>query len=167
MSLSSNNLKGNQMKRVVVLLFCLFSVFSVQAASLGVKGLDLNMTKQEVNEKRLDEKKLTIGGVEAKYVADIDYLEGKVSHVLMFFPADSYEQVKTALSSKYKLRCTHSVIQNRMGAKYQQEDCEVLIPGQILTLNRYINLESSALNYATTKFINKTREEQRKKESDI
>lgn len=66
----------------------------------------------------------TLAGVEINGL-NISISGGKVAGILVKFDSPDYASIRDAYQEKFgKLRCTAGVIQNRMGAKFDNEVCD-------------------------------------------
>lgn len=79
----------------------------------------------------------TIAGVPAKNAFISAAEDGKIGSVRYLFNASDFAVVKGALQEKYPdLRCQESVVQNRMGASFEQTVCRHSSPDGDLEARR-------------------------------
>lgn len=78
----------------------------------------------------------TIAGVPATRVIFAGY-ENRLGWIIYTFAQSEFIIVKAAFSEKYpSMKCQDSVVQNRMGAKFDQTECSVTSPTATLNIKR-------------------------------
>lgn len=83
-------------------------------------------------------RKETIGGRPVQSVSVVT-MAGVIQSVLVSFKADGFDDVRDAVASKYQdIRCQPSTVQNRMGAVFDQVQCEASRPEGVLILQKRI-----------------------------
>lgn len=81
-------------------------------------------------------RKETVGGRPVESVSVVT-MAGVIQSVLVSFKADGFDDVRDAVASKYHdLRCQASTVQNRMGAVFDQVQCEASRPDGVLILQK-------------------------------
>ncbi|MGE3346076.1 MAG: hypothetical protein AB7I35_01435 [Ramlibacter sp.] len=87
--------------------------------------------------KQLPENISTIAGVEAQKVYLAGGPDNKVGRIHFGFRSDDFVQVRDALIAKYpSIKCSDSVVQNRMGASFDQTFCMGEVDGVELIIQR-------------------------------
>lgn len=135
------------MRKLLLFVILLSSVF---AQDIDIKGLKIGMTYQEASKlfKLGEYKKIvfatqkngqtpTFAGVSVDYIA-LHFENKKINSISVKFNSSDYNQVIEPLREKYKnMICDVSVVQNRMGAKFNQEECYVANDVIGMSINKY------------------------------
>lgn len=95
--------------------------------------------------------------------------DSKIIAFRIDFASSNYEAIKSAIISKYpSLNCTHSTVQNRMGAKFLAEDCTYITARETLSLQKYgSELTTGWVFVASNTWLEKQKDAQNKKKGDI
>ena len=128
-----------------------FAIFlsSLFAQDIDIKGLKIGMTFEEASKLfkfiQYDKKSFarvqdvtTFGGVNINFMS-VNFENDKVRDILITMKPDNFDTVIDALKEKYKMTCVYSTIQNRMGAKFNQEKCNYIYNGVVLMADKYMN----------------------------
>lgn len=139
-----------------------------------IKGIKLGMTEDELFSligNRINPREFSVAGVKAKTPPAIfdEFIDGKLSSFTFLFPANSFYAVVIALKEKYHgIKCVESEVQNRMGAKFIQEDCKLSSLSGILTIQRYyMDLNTAVLKMRSHEILEKARKETEEKKKDV
>ena len=165
------------MKKLITALVLATAALTVQAQTIGVKGLDLGMDKEAFtatfNKKVHNDgsagvgdfnNKFSIAGTEGKFgTVNLTFTkEGKLGDLLFFFHPVSFDQIKEALSTKYKLNCKQSIVSNSLRHQFDQEVCVFNNPqGDNLTLTKRLDRDTGTLTM-TSKALVQQRQNEKK-----
>ena len=139
-----------------------------------IKGIKLGMTEEELIPligNRIRPQDFSIAGVKARTPPAIfdEFIDGKLSSFTFLFSANSFYTVVIALREKYReIRCVETEVQNRMGAKFTQEDCKLSSNSGVLTIQRYYtDLNTSVLKMRSHETLERARKEIEGKKKDV
>ena len=149
------------MNKLLTALILTATAATVQAQTIGVKGLDLGMDKEAFtatfNKKVYEDgsagvgeynNKFSIAGTEGKFGSvNLNFTEeGKLGYLLFFFYPHEFDQIKGALETKYKLKCKATVVQNALRQNFNQEECVFVNPqGDNLVLTKRLDRDTGTL----------------------
>lgn len=86
--------------------------------------------------------------------ANAEFKDGVLVFWAFEYGSSNHEQMRDALQSKYPLKCNRSVVQNNMGASFDQESCNYASGDSLLTLDRYSsNINESSLLLASREYL--------------
>lgn len=128
------------MKALPVLAALVLSHSAAAADTIDIKGIRLGMSQLDIQELHgtLPLRDFTIGGVRSKYSVSPDFLDGKMQVLRIFFDASGFDQVRSAVRTKYPdLACADSDVTNAMGTRFTQTECHLKGNDGILTLRRF------------------------------
>jgi hypothetical protein len=144
---------------------------SAFAQFIEIKGLQIGMTKAEVQEKFPTWKDFTIAGVRRKYENSppIRFRDEKLESLDFYFNVGSFETVLGAVKEKYpEIKCETSEVGNAMGAKFEQVYCSISDSESVLELSRYVSdIDTSALNLISKKFLDDLAKKNKQQKKDI
>lgn len=137
------------MKYLLLVTMLLSSMF---AKDIDIKGLKIGMTFEEANKIVKFNKgqrfsfaiNPTFGGVKAEYLA-IELKNNKISNIAVNLKSDDFDNVIGALLDKYDLKCKDSLVQTKIGAKYNQVKCSYSSNGVNLIVEKYSGNVSESL----------------------
>lgn len=158
--------------RFVIGAIAAISSFSASADPIELKGLQVGMTKEEVNKKFPSFEGFTIAGVSSKYSSTpvkIEYRDNKLDFLLFFFDSENFSTVLAAVKEKYpELKCIDSEVSNGMGAKFSQVDCTLSDSVSTLSLSRFVSdVQTSSLTIISKKLSEQINNESKQKMKDV
>ena len=123
-----------------------------------IKGLRLGMPEAEAAAIYRAMPDVTVAGASPKFAEDpnplgLKYENGALSQLVFFFAPADFDQVRSALKTKYpSLKCETSSVNNRAGAKFTQEECKLASGDTMLSLSKFVNdIQTSALTMMSIK----------------
>ncbi len=118
-----------------LVFFIALFLSSCYANDIEIKGLKMGMKYDDISklytiskfEKSYfatmkDGKDITIGGVKTNFVG-LGFSNETLDSLMISFESTSFEDVLDAIKTKYSVKCEYSKIQNRMGAIFNQIEC--------------------------------------------
>lgn len=165
------------MNKLILALILSVTAITAQAQTVGVKGLDLGMDKEAFtatfNKKVFNDgssgvgdynNKFSIAGTTGKFGrVDLTFTkEGKLGDMLFFFYPANFDQIKEALSTKYKLNCKTGAVSNALRQQFDQEVCVFNNEqGDNLTLTKRLDRDTGTLTM-TSKAMRQQRQAEKK-----
>jgi hypothetical protein len=112
---------------------------------------------------------ITIGGqtIESAIVK-FDKKE-KSNHILFSFDSEYFDDIKTAISSKYRsLKCTKSLVENRFSAKFINETCSASTKYEVLSVEKYSSsISKGVLSITSSEALSDFAKQRHEKAKDI
>ncbi|MHB1351067.1 MAG: hypothetical protein ACYCYR_14520 [Desulfobulbaceae bacterium] len=118
------------------------------AQTIELKGLKIGMHRAEVEKKYPTWADFTIAGVktDSDHGPMVEYYEDKLDCFIFSFDSDNFNSVKEAVNHKYPdISCENSIVNNAMGANFEQISCELKYNESSLYLTRFGNDVTSSL----------------------
>ncbi len=91
-----------------------------------------------------------------------------LDRISFFFSSKNYEIIKEALIEKYnKPECSYKILQNRMGAKFEDETCIWKLVNGVVVISRYggSDLDNGVAFFESPEAYKRHKEEKRKQRS--
>ena len=142
--------------KVLLLITMLLSFIFAQ--DIDIKGLKIGMTYEEANKlfdlkpvgkfrlvamKNGKDVTFATAKVEQLY---LEFSNNKIINIVMKLKSDDYNTVVAPLKEKYKMKCEKSIIENKIGAKFNQEECIFISNGIKMSIDKYFqNITDSLL----------------------
>lgn len=118
------------------LLFITMLFSSIFAQDIDIKGLKIGMSFEDASKlfkitkfdnvyfaKLKNGKEATFASSEVKYIA-LRFTDNKITSIAVNLDSSDYSLFIAPLKDKYKsMKCESSIVQNKMGAKFNQEEC--------------------------------------------
>lgn len=147
----------------------------VVIAEIEIKGLKVGMDHKDFMQAMSESDAsggFTIGGVPLtnyKKQPYVEFVDDKVATLYFKFDSVNFDSVFEAVKSKYpSTRCEKSEIQNRMGASFQQTECQLSSITGLMTLSRYSgSISDGSIYMASRSKLDSSAKESEKKKSDI
>lgn len=157
---------------MTVIALALLLPFSANSQTIEIKGIQIGLPKEQVEQKAPDSDAFTIAGVKSKFDMipySTKYRDGLLDRFAFYFHSRSFENVLGAVKEKYpKISCVSSPVGNAMGASFEQIQCSLKGTDSILELRRYAGvIDTSALTLTSFKFIEDENEKEKNKKKDI
>lgn len=136
-------------KTLVFIVGCL--VATCAFAQFEIKGLKLNMTRSEFNDRFSQDfaygllyqkmadrpsgvEVMTLGGTIPS--VDIKWSNDRIVNIYFSFEEIHFDDVLAAVRSKYKMTCNNSTVQNLFSARFFQTECFATKGKQTMLLTR-------------------------------
>ena len=147
----------------------------VVIVDIEIKGLKVGMEHKDFMQAMSESDAaggFTIGGVlltNYKKQPYVEFVDDKVATLYFKFDSANFDAVFDAVKSKYpSIRCERSEIQNRMGASFQQIECQLSSINGLMTLSRYSgSISDGSIYMASRSRLDSSAKESEKKKSDI
>ena len=168
------------MKKLMIMIAIVMGLSVPAVAEIEIKGFKTGMEwKNKENRikwlekdpmfehRRLD---LTVGGHDVLSIQLRPNLErSRVASLYFTLDSIAYDDVKSAIQTKYELECDNSIEQNLAGAKFKNEECWVMLNGDSMVIERYAgNINDMSIYIMNDKDTNETHKAKKaKKLSDI
>lgn len=131
------------------LLFITILFSSLFAQDIDIKGLKIGMSFEDASKLFKLSKSGNISfatnkdGTKPTFASKkIDFLglkfeNNKIREIALKIQSDHYDTIIAPLKDKYKMVCESSIIQNRMGAKFNQEECVFISNDVQMNVTKY------------------------------
>lgn len=175
---------GGDMKRIIWILLLIPSLCFAEK-EIEIKGIKVGMDKEDVEKivvplslfdengkpQKIKPSNFTVAGIRGKGTYSstlVKYDNDKLTSFSFYFSPNDFSMILQAIKDKYpRLKCKNEMLSNAFGASFKNVKCSIKNNVSVLELDKYIDLETSALSLYSHEYIKNLVEKQKERSKDL